>query len=139
MTLHQHVCDTGRQIGDHWYHEDDFSVECKGSFFGLVAFAVVIIVLIPVGVPTLLLFAMRNAKNRLGGVRMTALGGAKLTEEEDERDPFGFLIRDLKPEFWYYEVVIFARKLLLGGVSIVVGRGTMAQVSAISMHIFIMH
>ena len=34
---------------------------------------------------------------------MTALGGAKLADDEteDDNDSFGFLIRDMKPEYWY--------------------------------------
>ena len=92
---------TGRQIGNDWFHEDDFSVECHNEFFTFVAFAIVIILLVPVGIPILLFIAMKNKKNQIGGVRMTALGGAKLADDDvpDENDTFGFLIRDLKPEY----------------------------------------
>ena len=34
----------------------------------------------------------------------------------------------MRPEFWFYEIVTYGRKLLLGGLAVVVGRGTMAQV-----------
>ena len=97
------VDEAGRQIGESWFHEDDFGVECKGAFFGFVAFAVVAIALVPVGVPALLFFFMRRQKIRIGGVHKTALGGAKLAHDdtEDENDSFGFLIRDMKPEYWY--------------------------------------
>ena len=45
----------------------------------------------------------KRKKNQIGGIRRTALGGAKLADDEteDENDSFGFLIRDMKPEYWY--------------------------------------
>ena len=62
VTLRCRVDEAGRQIGESWFHEDDFGVECKGAFFGFVAFAVVAIALVPVGVPVLLFFFMRRKK-----------------------------------------------------------------------------
>jgi hypothetical protein len=122
----------------------------------VITFAVVMIIAVPIGVPLIFFIGMKRAKDRLGGARTTALGGAKLSGDDvsDEDDRFGFLVRDLKPEYWYkcticlyaiqtlrrshvpllcpviiryYEIVIYVRKLLLGGMSIIVGRGTMAQ------------
>ena len=91
-----------REIGDRWFHEEDFSVECDTGFIGVITFAVVMIVAVPIGVPLIFLIGMKRAKDQLGGPRMTALGGAKLSGEEvnDEDDRFGFLVRDLKPEYW---------------------------------------
>eukprot|EP01043_Picozoa_sp_COSAG02_P007055 COSAG02_NODE_207_length_29119_cov_41.071365_20_plen_248_part_00 len=91
-----------------------------------------------------------------GIVNQTDLGGAKLSpdETEDAADTYGFLTKDYRPSCWYFEVVTvscaklfytsyprfttrlcalmvlapqYARKLLLGGISVLVGRGTMAQ------------
>merc|ERR1712072_772263 len=46
---------------------------------------------------------------------------------DDESDTYGFLIRDYRPQYWYHEIVTYSRKLLLSGISVVMGRGTMAQ------------
>jgi hypothetical protein len=75
-------------------------VECDSGFSGVVAFAILMIVVVPVGVPLVSFIGMKRAKDSLGGARMTALGGAKLSGDEvrDEDDRFGFLIKDLKPE-----------------------------------------
>lgn len=73
---------------------------------------------------------MLRAKQSLGGVvNETALGGAKLAaeDEDDEADTYGFLIKDYRPQYWYHEIVTYGRKLTLGGISVVMGRGTMAQ------------
>ena len=42
------------------------------------------------------------AKNKIGGVNETLLGGAKLSPDDvdDDDDQYGFLTRDFKPEFW---------------------------------------
>ena len=94
------------------------------------AFAIFVILLIPIGVPVVFLLLMLRAKQANGGVvNETALGGAKLVadDDDDESDTYGFLIRDYRPQYWYHEIVTYSRKLLLGGISVVMGRGTMAQ------------
>ena len=133
-----------RSIGSDWFHEDDFRVPCdEEQFITVVIVSIMMIILVPIGVPVLLLFYMNKKKNELGGVQMTALGGSKLCADDldDDDDRYGFLVRDLKPEFWYYEIVTYARKLSLGGLSIVVGRGTMAQAYFVGVTeaMFLMH
>eukprot|EP01043_Picozoa_sp_COSAG02_P039785 COSAG02_NODE_3167_length_7243_cov_11.017495_1_plen_74_part_00 len=67
--------------------------------------ALILILVIPIGVPLVFLFLMVKAKNALPGgkVNTTVLGGAKLCSNElgDDDDRYGFLCRDLKPQFWY--------------------------------------
>ena len=119
-----------RHLGDHWFHEDDFSINCNtGPFYTVTIFAFLAILIVPIGVPVGFLFFMRRARDIVGSVNVTLLGGAKLSSNEvdDDDDKFGFLTRDFKPQFWYYEIVVYGRKLLLSGMCIVVGRGTMAQ------------
>ena len=43
-------------------------------------------------------------------------------------DKFEFLVRDYKPEYYYWEVVEMIRKLLLTGMIIFVDAGSTAQV-----------
>eukprot|EP01045_Picozoa_sp_COSAG04_P003609 COSAG04_NODE_148_length_22826_cov_11.360026_4_plen_2104_part_00 len=118
-------------FGDSGFHEDDYTIDCGTTKFqATVAFAVFIIILIPIGVPAIFMILMLRAKKSLGGaVNETALGGAKLVPDDadDEADSYGFLIRDYRPQYWYHEIVTYSRKLLLGGISVVMGRGTMAQ------------
>lgn len=47
----------------------------------------------------------------------------------------------MKPEYYYHEIIIYGRKLLLGGISTVVGRGTLAQLYFVSVieAFFLMH
>ena len=33
----------------------------------------------------------------------------------------------IRDRYWYHEIVTYSRKLILGGISVVMGRGTMAQ------------
>jgi hypothetical protein len=116
---------------DHSFHEEDFSIDCNsGSYLLTLTFTFIAIILIPVGVPFTFLFLMTRSKAKLGGVNQTALGGAKLVPNtvEDEADPFGYLCKDCKPEYYYYEIVTYCRKLILGGLSIFIGRGSLAQV-----------
>eukprot|EP01045_Picozoa_sp_COSAG04_P000517 COSAG04_NODE_12_length_42844_cov_6.769213_21_plen_1150_part_00 len=113
------------------FHEDDYTIDCNATKFTLtVAFAIVVIILIPIGVPAIFTILMLRAKQSIGGVvNETALGGAKLAPDDadDEDDTYGFLISDYRPQYWYHEIVTYSRKLILGGISVVMGRGTMAQ------------
>lgn len=97
------------ELGSDAYHEDDFTVDCdSGSFLLTVTLSVVLIFVIPVGVPAAFLMSMWRAKSQLPGGKpnVTMLGGAKLcsADEDDDKDQYGFLCRDLKPEYWYYEI-----------------------------------
>lgn len=99
-----------RDLGLHEYHEDDYTVFCdSSSFYAAYAVALLMIILVPFGTPAAFLFYMYNAKQNLpdGKPNKTLLGGAKLCSAElkDEDDRYGFLCRDLRPEYWYYEIV----------------------------------
>jgi hypothetical protein len=103
----------------------------SGEFYTAVTVALIFIVLIPLGVPIAFLFFMNKRRTELGGsVNANAFGGAKLVSDDtpDDADPYSYLIKDQKPEYWYYEIVTYSRKLLLGGVAVFVGRGTLAQI-----------
>eukprot|EP01045_Picozoa_sp_COSAG04_P049593 COSAG04_NODE_19629_length_411_cov_1.490385_1_plen_121_part_01 len=95
------------QFGEESFHEDDYTIDCStNSFVITVAFAVFVILLVPIGVPVVFLLLMLRAKQSIGGVvNETALGGAKLVADDadDESDTYGFLIRDYRPQCWYHE------------------------------------
>jgi hypothetical protein len=92
------------------YHEEDFDIDCDtAQYYLLAAVSVGLIVAIPIGVPAIFLFLMNRARLKLPGgkVNTTLLGGAKLVPEtmDDDQDSYGFLCRDCRPEYWYYEIV----------------------------------
>ena len=95
------------------------------------AAALFIILLVPVGIPAAFLFLMIRAKQALGGiVNETATGGAKLSSDdvEEEADAYAFLTNAYHPEYYYYEIITYSKKLVLSGISVLAGRGTVAQI-----------
>jgi hypothetical protein len=77
-----------RSLGEASYHEEDYSIECNSSQFSAVlTVAVVLMMLIPIGVPSLFLFYMKRAKDKLGYVNTTDLGGAKLSSDDVDVSP----------------------------------------------------
>eukprot|EP01043_Picozoa_sp_COSAG02_P029830 COSAG02_NODE_1874_length_10576_cov_8.410614_5_plen_205_part_00 len=105
---------------------------CNTTKFMLVqAAALFIILLVPIGIPAAFLFLMIRAKQALGGIVCeTATGGAKLSSDdvEENDDAFAFLTNDYHPEHYYYEIITYGKKLILSGISVLVGRGTVAQI-----------
>ena len=120
-----------QDFGEASFHEDDYNIDCTTTKFMLIkALAFFVILLIPIGVPAVFAFLMVRAKRSLGGVvNETATGGAKLSADDvdEESDAYAFLTDDYRPEYYFYEIVTYSKKLVLGGVSVMVGRGTMAQ------------
>ena len=118
-------------FGDASFHEDDYTIDCNTTKFSATqTFAFFVILLIPVGIPAAFALMMHRAKESLGGVvNETALGGAKLSSDDvdEEGDTYGFLTSDYRPEYYYHEIVTYSKKLVLSGVAVMVGRGTMAQ------------
>jgi hypothetical protein len=90
------------------YHQDDYTIDCDASQYAIgQVLALVGILLVPIGVPAYFYIQMRRQEQAIGGVKQTALGGAKLAPEEaeDSDDRFGFLCRDMKPPYYYWEIV----------------------------------
>lgn len=106
-------------------------MSCNTSTFNvLLFFGFLGVLLVPVGVPLLFFLEMRTRVQRLGGANETEAGGAKLVDDDadDQSDEFAFLCQDYRPSAWYWEPVNYLRKLLLNGLTVVVGRGTMGQI-----------
>eukprot|EP01043_Picozoa_sp_COSAG02_P036007 COSAG02_NODE_2612_length_8419_cov_2.286779_4_plen_1809_part_00 len=98
---------------DHAFHEEDFSIDCNSGFYLFtLALTTVGILIVPVGVPFTFMVLMKQAKIKLDGVNQTVIGGAKLVPNsvDDDEDPFGYLCKDYKPEYYYYEIVHYSRK-----------------------------
>ena len=129
-----------QDFGEASFHEDDYNIDCNTTKFMLIqAFAFFVILLIPIGIPAAFAFLMWRAKQSLGGVVYeTATGGAKLSTDDvdEEADAYGFLTGDYRPDCYYYEIVCYSKKLVLSGVSVMVGRGTLAQICMCSVNRF---
>jgi len=127
-----------QDFGEASFHEDDYNIDCNTTKFMLIqAFAFFVILLIPIGIPAAFAFLMWRAKQSLGGVVYeTATGGAKLSTDDvdEEADAYGFLTGDYRPDCYYYEIVCYSKKLVLSGVSVMVGRGTLAQICMCSVN-----
>ena len=121
-----------RQLGSSSFHEEDYDIVCDdGTFEATKLFVAVGIIALPIGIPLSFWAAMRKKVQILGGQANTnADGGAKLVpdEHEDDSDNYSFLVQDYRPEYWYWEIVSYARKLTLSGWTVLVGRGTMGQI-----------
>ena len=120
-----------RQLNGVSFQESDYWVSCDTPEFStLLVFSTLGVLLVPLGIPLGFYLKMRVKVQELDGANETAAGGAKLVPEEvdDQSDQFAFLCQDYKPEVWYWEPVSYFRKLLLNGLTVVIGRGTMGQI-----------
>jgi hypothetical protein len=121
-----------KDFGEASFHEDDYNIDCTTTKFMLIRVAAFfVILLVPIGIPATFAFLMFRAKQSLGGiVNETATGGAKLSSDDvdEEADAYGFLTSDYRPDCYYYEIVNYTKKLVLSGVSVMMGRGTLAQI-----------
>eukprot|EP01045_Picozoa_sp_COSAG04_P003951 COSAG04_NODE_167_length_21718_cov_556.193293_4_plen_352_part_00 len=125
--FHIMICDT---YGEASYHSEDYTIDCNTpEYTATMVLGILLIIVIPFGLPAAIFYKMFGAKQALGGVRSNATGGAKLAADDmdDDDDTFAFLIGVYRPECWYHEIVTYVRKLLLSGIAVVMGRGSMAQ------------
>jgi hypothetical protein len=130
-----------RELSGASFHESDYWVSCESSSFStLLVIAALGVLMVPFGVPLVFYLKMCAAVQELDGANENAAGGAKLVSDDmdDQSDRFAFVCQNYKPKYWYWEPVSYFRKLVLNGLAVVVGRGTMGQVyfAAISTTLF---
>ena len=113
-------------FGDAGFHEDDYTIDCSDQVHS--RFCAVRHRPDPDRRARHLYDVDAAGQAILGGVVNETASAAPLVadDEDDDSDTYGFLIR-YHPQYWYHEIVTYSRKLLLGGISVVMGRGTMAQ------------
>jgi Ca2+-binding EF-hand superfamily protein len=99
----------------------DYGVNCDDTSVVRNGMGVLLVGIWPVGVPATLFISMLRYREAI------------VAQDEAALRMFEFVIADYKPEYWYWEVVELARKLLLSGLIVVVGRGTVAQAVAAVM------
>lgn len=93
----------------------DYRVDCEENMTSRYVRQMLLIVIWPVGLPTLLFLWMHHSKSLI------------LARDHDTLEKFDFVMADYRPEYWYWEVVELSRKLILSGLIGLFGRGTIAQ------------
>eukprot|EP01047_Picozoa_sp_COSAG01_P040076 COSAG01_NODE_3349_length_6224_cov_19.144653_1_plen_1296_part_00 len=93
----------------------DYGVDCDETSSVRSGVGVLLVGIWPIGVPAALLISMLRYRQAI------------VAQDEDAVNMFQFVVADYKPEYWYWEVVELARKLLLSGLISILGRGTVAQ------------
>jgi Ca2+-binding EF-hand superfamily protein len=99
----------------------DYGVDCDDTLVVRNGMGVLLVGIWPIGVPAALVISMLQYRKAI------------VAQDEAALHMFQFVIADYKPECWYWEVVELTRKLLLSGLIVVVGRGTVAQAAAAAM------
>eukprot|EP01046_Picozoa_sp_COSAG06_P051942 COSAG06_NODE_8599_length_2118_cov_45.241768_2_plen_262_part_00 len=108
----------------------DYGIDCDDTNTLRWTLGLALVLLWPIGVPTVLFCLMFRARTKI------------ISKDEDATGMFNFLIGDFKPEYWFWEVVELFRKLLLSGILSLVGRGSIAQAAlgtVISFAFFALH
>ncbi|GMI02681.1 hypothetical protein TrVE_jg6925 [Triparma verrucosa] len=105
----------------------DYSIDCNGADRGFwLAYSYLMVLIFPVGVTLMyfvLLFVNRKEIN-------CGDGDVRARELNQHLMGISFLFEPYKPQFWFYEVVETARRLLMTGVLSTIQPGTMTQLSA---------
>jgi hypothetical protein len=118
--------------------EADYAVSCQSERYQTFrVMAIVLVVLVPLGVPLLLLrLLLRHQQHtgdewdqqRLSAPSLQASTQLKqMYRRTQAKQAFGFLTEDFKPEWYWFEPVDMLRKLALSGLLQLVHRGTAAQ------------
>eukprot|EP01047_Picozoa_sp_COSAG01_P019293 COSAG01_NODE_1068_length_11878_cov_45.012395_4_plen_1116_part_00 len=103
----------------------DYGVDCDETLLVRNGLGVLLVVIWPIGVPAMLLVLMLRYREAI------------VTQDENVLRMFQFVVADYKLEYWYWEVVELARKLLLSGLIAVMGRGSVAQSALAAMISFL--
>jgi hypothetical protein len=99
--------------------EADYSIACTTSTHaGFVGLAGMLVILVPLGIPAFMIAKMIRATR------------GKFDEATNERlqHQFGFLMRPYRVEYLFYEGVDWIRKMCLGGLLMLLHRGSVEQV-----------
>ncbi|GMH74227.1 hypothetical protein TL16_g06408 [Triparma laevis f. inornata] len=106
------------------YLRSDYSIRCDGEErTGWVVFGLIMILVFPIGVTSaywMLLWADRKKIQQPVEVR----------EEDEELMTKAFLFEPYKPEYWYFEVVETARRLMMTGFLSTIEPGSFVQLSS---------
>eukprot|EP01049_Picozoa_sp_SAG25_P001092 SAG25_NODE_43_length_19261_cov_111.931218_9_plen_1166_part_00 len=130
-----------RQLGDQQsVLEVNYSVSCETSAYDTFeTIALIMVVFVPLGVPAWLLFRLINQRNkhekefadaREGGFTVPMHAQTHFAEYNYQRllRSYGMVIRVYRAKVYYYEPFDWLRKMLLGGLLMLLHRGSILQV-----------
>jgi hypothetical protein len=106
------------------YLRADYSISCDSGMYGLMVwYAVIMLVLFPVGILSVYSKILINNKNAIKE-------GVEEREDNIELMSKGFLFENYKASCWWYEIVDTVRRLMLTSVLGLVEPGTYSQLAA---------
>lgn len=111
------------------WHQDDFATSCttdKHAQFITIAWAMVF--LFPLGVPAFMFITLFLNRKWLSDAAKPLPPLEKRGWYIGDREKFEFLVKDYKPQYYYWEVIEILRKLLLTGIIIFIDPGSTAQI-----------
>ena len=99
----------------------DYAINCdEGSYSLFAAYAGLMIIVYPVGVPALFAWLLARKKKHI-------MQPVAEREEDNELAGIGFLFDNYKPSCWYFEIVVTVLRLLLTGVLGLIEPGSATQ------------
>ena len=99
----------------------DYAIDCdEGKYSLFAAYAVIMMVVYPIGVPVLYGWLLVRKKEHIKQP-------VAEREEDNELAGLAFLFDSYKPQFWYFEVVVTVLRLLLTGVLGLIEPGSATQ------------
>jgi hypothetical protein len=122
-----------RQLGDHQsVLEVNYSVNCEDTAYHTFRFiALVMVVVVPLGVPAWLIFQLINQRQRhkieFADKLNVGTGFAEYNYRRLLRS-YAMVIRVYRAEVYFYEPFDWLRKMLLGGLLMLLHRGSILQV-----------
>eukprot|EP01051_Picozoa_sp_SAG22_P012861 SAG22_NODE_1377_length_4550_cov_2.979555_2_plen_997_part_00 len=110
------------------WHRDDYATSCTTPrHSAYTSVALVMVLVFPLGVPGFMLFMLQLNRKWLRDPENVDVPEKK-SWYIGGRKKFEFLVKDYKPEYYYWECVEMLRKLLLTGIIIFIDPGSTAQV-----------
>ena len=104
----------------------DYSVEAFGTHhMPYVYLAIAGMVVFVIGIPFSVFFALRSNKKYL--YTSADSGGQHHRKHVDVVDEFGTLYLQYEPKYWYWEVTVILKKMLLTGAMTIIAPGSSAQ------------
>ena len=117
--------------GEKWL-EQDYSVECGGGLYNFFFFfSVLLVVVIPLGVPlSLLMVLLRRTRRNYNNFDHDSGRDFWQANYDDIFNSYEMVVRVYRKEVCFYEAVDWLRKMLLGGLLMLLHRGSVFQVFA---------
>lgn len=117
----------------------DYGISClDANRDAWVLYAVVMLIIYPIGIPMVYLFSLMRWKHKINP--HTPVNGVepddpdyldevlKVRSQDPDLAPYVFLFGNYEPENWYFEVLELFRKVLLTGFIVWMGAGTASQI-----------